>query len=271
MRPPLLVVTDLDGTLLDPATYRFTAAKPALRALRRLGIPLILCTSKTCAEVVALRRRLGNRDPFITENGGGIFIPRGYFPKQPPGSRPAGPWWVIRLGLPYARIRRALRDMQPRLPCRVQGFGDLSIRAVARLTGLSRHAAGLARQRHFDEPLVLEGNGRCLKLLKREAARRGLTVTAGGRLVHLTGENDKGKALRVLLRLFRDAWGVRPRTVGLGDGPNDLPFLKVVDLPVLVQRPDGTHDPRIRLAGLVRAPGVGPHGWNAALLELLEG
>ena len=44
--------TDLDGTLLDPRTYAWTAARPALRALARRQQPLVIVTSKTRAEVL---------------------------------------------------------------------------------------------------------------------------------------------------------------------------------------------------------------------------
>ena len=59
-------------------------------------------------------------------------------------------------------------------------------------------------------------------------------------------------------------------TVGIGDSLNDLPLLLTVDHPVLVQKPDGSYDPDIDLPGLIRAPGIGPVGWNHAVLELLK-
>jgi HAD superfamily hydrolase (TIGR01484 family) len=47
----LLVFTDLDGTLLDHHTYSFEPALPALNSLKEKNIPLIICTSKTRAEI----------------------------------------------------------------------------------------------------------------------------------------------------------------------------------------------------------------------------
>ncbi|MCG7852909.1 MAG: HAD hydrolase family protein, partial [Methanosarcinaceae archaeon] len=46
-----VVFTDLDGTLIDHDTYSYKAARPALAALKKQGIPLIFCTSKTRAEI----------------------------------------------------------------------------------------------------------------------------------------------------------------------------------------------------------------------------
>src|SRR2546423_300740 len=70
-----VVFTDLDGTLLDAETYRYDAARQGLDRLREHAIPLIICTSKTRAEVEPLRNELGNTDPFIVENGGALYVP----------------------------------------------------------------------------------------------------------------------------------------------------------------------------------------------------
>jgi len=78
-RRQLVVFSDLDGTLLDHDTYSFDDARPALERLGHAGVPLVLCTSKTRAEVEPLREALDNDSPFIVENGGAIMIPDGYF------------------------------------------------------------------------------------------------------------------------------------------------------------------------------------------------
>ena len=54
-RPPLVVFSDLDGTLLDHDTYAWDAAKPALTRLALLGCPVILTSSKTAAEITVLQ------------------------------------------------------------------------------------------------------------------------------------------------------------------------------------------------------------------------
>ena len=78
-QPHVIVVSDLDGTLLDHETYSFDAARPALARLRQADVPLVLCTSKTRAEVESIRRSLDNEHPFIVENGGAVVIPLDYF------------------------------------------------------------------------------------------------------------------------------------------------------------------------------------------------
>jgi len=78
--PNSIIFTDLDGTLLDRETYTFEPALPALRILQEKGIPLILSSSKTRAEIELYRKRLENDHPFVSENGGQCSFPRAIFP-----------------------------------------------------------------------------------------------------------------------------------------------------------------------------------------------
>lgn len=108
--------------------------------------------------------------------------------------------------------------------------------------------------------------------IRRLAEARDLRCTTGGRFHHLQGATDKGCACRRLIDAYRRHFVADARplvTVGLGDSLNDLPILTAVDRPILVQKPDGTYDPNIDLPHLIRAPGIGPVGWNRAVLHLL--
>jgi len=43
----LVVFTDLDGTLLERKTYSAAKSRKAINELKKMGIPLIFCSSKT--------------------------------------------------------------------------------------------------------------------------------------------------------------------------------------------------------------------------------
>lgn len=274
----VVIFTDLDGTLLHPKTYSFEAALPALSLIREKNIPLVLCSSKTRAEIEVYKPRLGNDHPFISENGGGIFIPEGYFSitsARPPlynGGVAAllkdlAGYHVVVLGKPYEEIRKTFSDLRDRLNIRVKGFGDMTAEDIAELTGLTFEEASLAKLRDFGEPFVFEANTdeRFLKAIEAS----GLHWTQG-HFYHIMGDNDKGKAVSILKGLFEREMG-EVHTIGLGDGFNDLPMLKKVDQPVLIQKEDGSYDHRIRLPNLIKAEGIGPDGWNKVLMELLQG
>ena len=66
------VVSDVDGTLMDHS-YDLTPAIETIKILKKLFIPVILCTSKTAAEVEVIRNDLKLTDPYIVENGAAIY------------------------------------------------------------------------------------------------------------------------------------------------------------------------------------------------------
>ena len=263
-RDSRVVVTDLDGCLLDAATYRWEAARPALEALRRRGIPLVLCSSKTRAEMEPLHGDLGLDAPYVFENGGGIVIPPGA-PWSRVTRRDGGPL-LVRLGVPLRDLARSLLEIAKEAGARLRGLSRLSAREVSDLTGLSETEAALARQREHDEPFVVESGDE--EAVRRAAERRGLRVTKGGRFHHLSGAADKGKAVRQVLALLAPG-----ASIGLGDAENDLGLLGAVDQPILVPRADGSVDPALVAAfpAAQRAPAPGPEGWNQAVLQAVRG
>ena len=264
-----VVFTDLDGTLLDPVSYSHEPALPALRMLRKHQIPLVFCSSKTRTEIEHYRRLLDNREPFVTENGGGIFIPEGYFDLStlPLGlvtTRKTG-YTIIRLGAPYQLLRQTVQELREE-GFALTGFGDMTVAEVVALTGLSSDQAAMARKRDFDEPFIFGGNSTELDKLGETIRARGLCLTKGV-YFHLLGNSDKGVAVEILGSLFRKKFG-EIFVVALGDSLNDLPMLQRADYPVAIRKPNGSHDPDLAVMQPFKTVKVGPEGWNEAILEL---
>ena len=267
----LLVVTDLDGCLLDAETYAYDAARPALAELARAQWPLVLCSGKTRAEMQPLVAALGLAYPFIVENGGAIVFPPGSFDSDVPGARAVDGLRILALGAPRETLIVVLGQIANETGARLRGFADLTPDEVQSLTGLSGPAALLALQREYDEPFLVDDEAAVARL-SRAAEARGLRLSHGGRFQHLMGGSDKGLAVRTLLALYRRA-GWELRSAGLGDAETDLPLLQAVERPIVVPRRDGSIEPALasHLAGAERAPLPGPAGWNAAVLALIEG
>lgn len=265
-----VVFTDLDGTLLDAHTYSFEDARPSLELLDRHQIPLILCSSKTRAEIAHYRARLQNRHPFIAENGGGIFIPKGYFTVRPSDESvqivDEGAYEVIPLGAPYAALCAVIEDLRT-AGYAVRGFNDMTIGEVMAITGLTAREAAMAKERDFDEPFLFDGDQEALENLAKSIRSRGYALTRG-RFFHIMGNSDKGRAVQILSALYRNQFGDIV-TVAIGDSPNDLPMLLAVDIPMIVQKPDGSYDSGLALARITRADGIGPKGWNRAIASIL--
>lgn len=261
-----IVITDLDGTLLHPRTYSFEEAQAALELIKAKKVPLILCSSKTRIEIEEHRRSLGNHSPFISENGGGIFIPDRYFDFPVEGKAING-YKVIITGKPYSEIRAIFNGVRERTGINVRGFGDMDTNQVAVLTGLKKEDAERATAREFDEPFVFaEGEERVSEFLAY-IEEAGLHWTRG-MFYHILGDNDKGKAIRILMRFYKRAYG-NICTAGLGDSLNDLPLLQNVDYPYLMQKEDGSYTAEITIPNIIKASGVGPAGWNNSVIRFI--
>jgi mannosyl-3-phosphoglycerate phosphatase family protein len=272
-RKRILIFTDLDGTLLDPQDYSFDEALPALERVRQRKIPLILCSSKTQAELEFYQGKLSTDEPFVSENGGALFIPWGYFPRVPEESKKRGRYLVLEFGVSYQTIRERLSEVSAKLNIKPVGFGDLEAEEISSLLNLSITEAELARRREYDEAFYFpeRPEEEQIKLAEREFNQAGLQLTAGGKLFHLHGNHDKGRAAESLIRTYMDNWTEEILTIGLGDSLNDLSLLEAVDVPVLLKKEDGSYQQE--MPGQLKAHKTlraGPRGWNQAVLELLE-
>jgi mannosyl-3-phosphoglycerate phosphatase len=259
----------LDGTLLDQQTYGYEASLPTLRRLLGLRVPVVLCSSKTHAEMKPLWDELGLRDPFIVENGGAIYIPPGYFPFHLDAKGCGAGWKAVELGRNVAVLRRALAAASQNCGVSIRSFGNMEPAEIAALTGLSFTQAERAARRLYDEPFLIEGNN--TNQVFAWLAAQGFGVVKGDRFCHVTGGQDKGRATRILMELYRRV-DAQVSSVGLGNSANDLALLQCVDSPLLIRNPDGSwdavvqrHIPRIR-----RSEKVGPSGWSEVLEALLD-
>lgn len=262
-----IVITDLDGTLLDHDSYAWQAAAPALQTLRELGIPLIINSSKTRAEISDLRRELENDHPFIIENGAAVVIPANYFAP--------GPERLV----PFSEPREVILDVLATL--RDQGFHfhnfDLmSVPELADLAGLSVAAAAMAKRRYATEPLLWEDDPADLARFREALARHQLRLVQGGRFYHVMGFFDKADAMQYLLKHYRafyqaDDPQVQLTAIALGDSPNDLAMLEQADIAVVIQ---GVNSADLTLSGhprVIHSDRPGPAGWNQCLLQILAG
>lgn len=268
-----IIYTDLDGAFLDERNYSFFDSLPALRAAQERGIPVVFCSSKTRAEIEHIRKAAEVTDPFIVENGGAIYVPVGYFPFAIEGIVLSEGNEVIEIGDPYAKIIALFRLCRAEFPgLGVIGFSDLTIKEIALECGLTLAEAQRAKDRKYSEPFrfsnaTLED----IRMFLRKIRQTGLRFSAGGRYYHLQGKFDKGLSVKILNEMFYRAYGPIT-TVGIGDSPNDLPMLSSVDLPIVVKRPSGNHDPGLtaQFSGMRLTERIGPSGWADAVIQLLN-
>lgn len=268
--PKLVIFTDLDGTLLDRDTYSFEPARPALRLIKEKDIPLVLSSSKTRAEIELYRGKLENHHPFTSENGGAVFVPKGYFSFPFPCDRELEEFFVLELGLFYPRLIEVLEWIKRETGIPIRGFSDLTAEEISSLSELRLEEARLAKMREYDEPFIVEGGEREVDRVKEKIRSKGLTYAWGGRFHHLFGKNDKGEAVKILKELYENEF-LSIATVGIGDSINDLPMLLTVDHPVFLKGKEDLSAEIIPLTrNLMMMGETGPRAWNDAILNLLR-
>ncbi len=248
--PEILVFSDLDGTLLDHKTYSWLPAASVLETLRTRGHGLVLATSKTAAEVEPIQNSIGFAGwPAIVENGCGLLIPGRTH--ESTNHR-------------YQELRASLRD----LPTGFLGFGDMTVKELAALTGLSQEAAQRAKMRQFSEPGVWHGNEQDFAVFLSAAEDMGLVAQRGGRFITLSHGGTKEDRVAELI-----ADHAPGKTIVLGDAPNDINMLQLGDYGVIVANPDGTDiaaQPGEDSGRIRRTIRPGPAGWAEAVTEILD-
>ncbi|MFE4104993.1 HAD-IIB family hydrolase [Almyronema epifaneia] len=263
--PPLLIFTDLDGTLLDAETYSYAAAQPLLEQLKAAHVPVIPVTSKTRAEVETFIQQLSLQTPFITENGSGVFIPVDYPAfERPEAAELVGNYWVLALGCTYVMARAGLKAVAQSVGRPLKGFGDLAVDQIQTLTGLAFEDAKEAKAREFTEPFLTPKNIAAADL-EAAAADMGFRLVVGDRFSHLIGsEAGKGAAALELKALYQAASDRPLTTIGLGNSPNDIDLLENVDIAIVIPAATGPH-PKLSDRGWQIAPQPGPAGWAIAV------
>jgi len=262
-----LVFTDLDGTLLHPVSYSYAAALDSVRRLQEARIPIVFCSAKTMAEQQVYRQELGVEDPFIIENGAAVVVPKDYFRFPFYFSWVTDDYSIIELGVPYAEVRNKLRGLCGEREAKITCFGNLSTEEVAKVTGLNLLMAGLAKKREYSETIIIEGNKKHLESTLATIKEAGLSYTFGGKFYEVYQGGDKGKAVKILIELFKLNFG-NVYTIGIGDSLNDVEMLAAVDQPILVQNENDRWN-KLKVKNLRRVTGIGPEGWAKAASELL--
>jgi len=271
----IVVFTGLDATLLDPHSYSWEPAAEGLDNLKKLGAGLVLVSSKTIPEMKSLAEDLGFHDPMIVENGGGLVWDRSSpidlrFLRLPNAvERCDHDYSLLPLGRKHGDLMRSLEEIARETGVRIRSFSRMTLPEVSSLTGLNESGGKKAQQRLFDEPfLVLSSSGEDFQKIQCAAKARGLEAVQGGRFWHLIGHPGKGAAVSVLIKAYKDLFG-EIFTVGLGDSPNDLPFLRLVDQPVILG--ESREMSRFQFPpGAIQIAEIGPSGWNRAMCTLLS-
>lgn len=256
--PAIIIISDLDGSLLDHNNYQFGAATPALKCIEDNHIPLILNSSKTAAEIKIIRTALKNNYPFVVENGAGIYLPTN-----------TQEYEIIKFGIDRKKILIELNQIKEKLKLSYIGFNDMSVEELMAHTSLNKEQAELAKQRDFTEPLLWQDDNSKWLLFSQELDKAGLSFAKGGRFISVSASIDKGQSLDWLRNYYKKELNLNPIMIALGDSENDKEMLEKSDYPVLIKSP--AHDfPELNADNIFYTTEYGPAGWNEGITKLLN-
>ena len=244
-----IVVTDLDGTLMDHHTYGYEPVVPLLKKLKASGIPVIANTSKTRSEWLKLAEDLGNDDAFVVENGSAIYFSDGE---------------CVVFGERQERILECLSGLREKYD--FASYVDLGVAGIAAATGLDLESAKRSSEREFSEPVIWNGSEEDKKNFISETHSAGFATLQGGRFLHVLGPTDKGKAVEYLRQRFPKYSPV----IALGDGPNDIAMLKAADIGIVIASPTGREIHFDSTNRIIRSTLEGPEGWAETMSPLLD-
>ncbi len=254
----LWVVSDVDGTLMDHS-YDLTPAIETIKTLKKLSIPVILCTSKTASEVKVIRKELNITDPYIVENGGAIY---GESLKKVNGK--------IILGEKYELLEEILNFISKEIDYKLIPLNNLSDKDATNLTGLKGNSLDLMRDRHWSMPFLNPPNFLEEKI-KMSCKKFKVDIFKGNRMSHLLSINsNKGKAINALKK-YANIPNIK--IIGLGDSPNDMPLLLNSDIRVVIP---GITGPNLDLLDQLKdleyilASEPNGYGWKNEITKLIN-
>jgi mannosyl-3-phosphoglycerate phosphatase family protein len=188
---------------------------------------------------------------------------------------------VMELGESADSIRTKLSYIRKKYDINFKGVADFSIEELSNLVSISKEQAKRMAKRDYGETILqIQRNdiSRFLKYVKAE----GMKVIYGGRFFDVTIGTDKGLAVGLLKRLFNHKLHNDVTFFGIGDSTNDVPMLNLMDVPILVQRPNsswlnneemkmktGSDRVGIDFARIIKVEGVGPNGWENAINKII--
>jgi mannosyl-3-phosphoglycerate phosphatase family protein len=269
----LVVVTDIDDSLLEPGARALPSERAALDFLSVRGIPLVITSSRTHAEIERVQETLRLLTPSISEHGSALFIPPGSFPSIPDHAARAVGGHVIEFGRPYHEVVDAVRATARELGMEIVGFADLTIEDAARELGVTDVEAQLAKLREYTELIrIADETDARRNHVFNALRRRGLRCWPTGRHHLVTFTRDRAESLLTLKALWRDAWGEPPWIVGCGNSEDDVTWLRYADVAVIVQNDHTGVDPRIlsKLPTARVSQRPGRLGWSDAIFECVS-
>jgi len=174
----------------------------------------------------------------------------------------------LKLEHPQNQIRSLLKQIRAKHDINFKGVNDLTLSELSNITKLPQDYAKRMMKRKYSETIVQLDNDEITKFANI-IQKAGLKMIPGSQYFDITCGNDKGTAVRILMDFYRKEYENDVIFIGIGDSKNDEPMLSLVDIPMLVQKPDGSWE-SLQIEKLQKVNGIGPKGWEIAFELILK-
>lgn len=191
---------------------------------------------------------------------------------------------VIELGKPVDNIIAKLSAIRKKYTINYKGVADVSVEELSNIASMPLEQAKRMADRRYGETILQIERKDVARLIKY-ANDEGMRVIHGGRFFDVTIGNDKGKAVEILRNLFKNKFHDDVTFFGIGDSTNDVSMLTLMDVPILVQKPDRSWlDYEIKMLendgssnisnsnnnnNIIKINGIGPNGWENAIHKII--
>ena len=256
----IMIFTDLDGSLLNHDNFDFKKIKIFILQCLSIGIKIIPNSSKTKKEIDFFCDQLGERLPYIVENGSAIHnldIVSSDFKE-------------VNNSLVFSRtveeiLEIIIKEVPKNLIDKCSFIKDMNRKMQKEILGLSEAFLPLALERDYSIPFTFSGSDHTINEFKLILERLDLKLHEGGRVFNISDNCSKGSAMKTLVSKIKKDISLNPYIIVVGDSPNDISMLEEANQPCVVPLPNKCNLKDLKFNNILRAKQCAPEGWEEVI------
>ena len=256
----IIIFTDLDGSLLNHDNFDFKNIKNFILQCLSIGIKIIPNSSKTKKEIDFFCDQLGERLPYIVENGSAIhnldIVSSDFIEVNNP--------------LVFSRtveeiLEILIKEVPKNLIDKCSFIKDMNRKMQKEILGLSEKFLPLALNRDYSIPFTFNGSDQIINEFKLTLERLDLKLHEGGRVFNISDNCSKGSAMKALISKIKKSILLNPYIIVVGDSPNDISMLEEANQPCVVPLPNKCNLKDLSFHNVLRAKQCAPEGWEEVI------
>ena len=256
----IMIFTDLDGSLLNHDNFDFKKIKSFILQCLSIGIKIIPNSSKTKKEIDFFCDQLGERLPYIVENGSAIHnidIVSSDFKE-------------VNNSLVFSRtveeiLEIILKEVPKNLIDKCSFVKDMNRKMQKQTLGLSEEFLPFALNRDYSIPFTFNGSDQIINEFKLILEKLDLKLHEGGRVFNISDNCSKGSAMKTLVSKIKKDISLNPYIIVVGDSPNDISMLEEANQPCVVPLPNKCNLKDLKFNNILRAKQSAPEGWEEVI------